>query len=609
MSPREEKNSETEKDTGHKSMLLSLWKKVTGAGKGEKKHQDPKEQEEAPAAAGETPEGEPAPPVELPFEKLPAPEELMEYYLLYCKSQGQEGERSNVEDFCAASPPDTALLKQILSQVESKAAVIMRAHRKQAQLAMMKAERQLKQKEKEQAREGAPAPAEPAEAAIDAGELPVQPVDGQVLVFCAPDWSAAWGIALPALGEGNPVTWETVLVGLNDRKVSFGIDQEAVNRLSTPEAALTLIRLAACVPPVPGEDGRTEEHFPRTVGTPQIMENAQGIVDFDNLNWLTHIEAGTVICDIIQPTQGKPGTNIQGKPIRPYNGKKAVLPKGDNVIPNEAGTSLISKIDGQISFRDGKFHVNNVIVIQGDVDLSTGSIDVQGDVVIHGNVRAGFTVTASGNVTIGGLVEGCQITAGGSVVVNRGMNGNVTGSITAGQDVVCKYMENATVHAMGEIRMDSIVNCDIAARGKVVVKTGRGVIIGGTVRAMGGIEAKTVGNIAGRLTTLSIGPTPWFLQERAKVEEELEAIQQEIRLKKGTNAAAVLQMKEKPLQKTLEEMEFQIAAAAQKQIVAATLYPMAQISINGVQKNLTHSYSPCRIYLDAKEGVIKVIGV
>ena len=36
----------------------------------------------------------------------------------------------------------------------------------------------------------------------------------------------------------------------------------------------------------------------------------------------------------------------------------------------------------------------------------------------------------------------------------------------------CKYMENATVHAMGEIRMDSIVNCDIAARGKVVVKTG-----------------------------------------------------------------------------------------------------------------------------------------
>ena len=110
----------------------------------------------------------------------------------------------------------------------------MRAHRKQAQLAMMKAERQLKQKEKEQAREGAlfafsgpgdlfpkgkehglveekeqprggpPAPAEPAEAAIDAGELPVQPVDGQVLVFWIleiREVPASLGITLSPLGR------------------------------------------------------------------------------------------------------------------------------------------------------------------------------------------------------------------------------------------------------------------------------------------------------------------------------------------------------------------------------------------------------------------------
>ena len=594
MSPQEEKISEATKDTSHKSLLLSLWRKVSGGRKGEKKRQDEKEPESAPAVS-ETPEEEPAPPEELPFEKLPAPEELMEYYLLFCQSQGQEGSRSTIEDFYAGASPDTALLKQIFSQIESKAAAVMKSYRKQEKLARMKAEKQLQEQT-----EGTPDQ--------DIGSL-TPPVDGQVLVFCAPDWSAAWGIALPALGEGAPATWETVLSSLDQRRVSFGIDQEMVDHLADPENILTLRKLAACKPPVPGEDGKTVEYFPRTVGTPQIVENAQGIVDFDNLNWLTHIEQGTLICDIVQPTQGKPGTNIQGNPIRPYNGKKAALPKGDNVVVGENGSSLVSKIDGQISFRDGKFHVNNVIVIQGDVDLSTGSIDVQGDVVIHGNVRAGFTVTASGNVTIGGLVEGCQITAGGSVVVNRGMNGNVTGSITAGKDVVCKYMENATVHAMGEIRMDSIVNCDIAARGKVIVKTGRGVIIGGTVRAMGGIEAKTIGNIAGRLTTLSIGPTPWFLQEKAQVEEALEKIRQEIQLKKGSGQTALLQMKEKPLKKTLEEMEFTAAATAQKQIVAGTLYPVAQVSIVGIQKNITASYSPCRVYWDAKEGAIKIIGV
>ncbi len=598
MSQREEKNSEATKDTGHKSLLLSLWKKVSSGGKGGKKRQVPKKEEETAAPAPEGSEEETAQVEELPFEKFPAPEELMEYYLHYCQGQGREGTRSVIEDFCGEEPPEATFLKQVFSQLETKVGAVMKAHRKQIRLAVMKAEKQLQKKE------GTEEPPE-----VPEEDVHIPPVDGQVLVFCTPNWSAAWGIALPALGEGAPVTWETTLSALDNKKVTFGIDQEAVNRLSAPENILTLQKLASCVPPVSGEDGRTEEHFPRTVGTPQLVENDQGIVDFDNLNWLTHIDAGTVICDIVQPTQGKPGTNIQGNPIRPYNGKRAALPKGDNVILNEEGTSLVAKVDGQISFRDGKFHVNNVIVIKGDVDLSTGSIDVQGDVVIHGTVRAGFTVNASGNVTIGGLVEGSQITAGGSVMVGRGMNGNVTGSITAGQDVVCKYMENATVHVWGDVRMDSIVNCDISARGKVVVKSGRGIIVGGTVRAMGGIEAKVIGNRAGRLTILSIGPTPWFLREKAKIEEELEKIQQEIYLNQGTNAAALYQMKEKPLKKTMEEMELRVAVAAQKQIVAEKLYPMAQVSIGGVQRNITDYYAPCRVYLDAKEGAVKIIGV
>ena len=598
MSQREEKNSEATKDTGHKSLLLSLWKKVSSGGKGGKKRQVPKKEEETAAPAPEGSEEETAQVEELPFEKFPAPEELMEYYLHYCQGQGREGTRSVIEDFCGEEPPEATFLKQVFSQLETKVGAVMKAHRKQIRLAVMKAEKQLQKKE------GTEEPPE-----VPEEDVPIPPVDGQVLVFCTPNWSAAWGIALPALGEGAPVTWETTLSALDNKKVTFGIDQEAVNRLSAPENILTLQKLASCVPPVSGADGRTEEHFPRTVGTPQLVENDQGIVDFDNLNWLTHIDAGTVICDIVQPTQGKPGTNIQGNPIRPYNGKRAALPKGDNVILNEEGTSLVAKVDGQISFRDGKFHVNNVIVIKGDVDLSTGSIDVQGDVVIHGTVRAGFTVNASGNVTIGGLVEGSQITAGGSVMVGRGMNGNVTGSITAGQDVVCKYMENATVHVWGDVRMDSIVNCDISARGKVVVKSGRGIIVGGTVRAMGGIEAKVIGNRAGRLTILSIGPTPWFLREKAKIEEELEKIQQEIYLNQGTNAAALYQMKEKPLKKTMEEMELRVAVAAQKQIVAEKLYPMAQVSIGGVQRNITDYYAPCRVYLDAKEGAVKIIGV
>lgn len=594
MSSQKEKNGESGKDTGQKSLLFGLWKKMTGGRKGKEKK--PETPEELLQSLEEESEPEPAPAEELPMVKFPAPEELMEYYVLFSQSQGQEANRSTIEDFCADSYPEEQLLKQALAQVESKAGAGMKQYRKQETAAAIREERRQRALSREEET-----------TASDEEEI-IPSLDGQVILFTAPDWSAAWGITLPALGEGAPVVRNTVLDALAERNIAFGVDQEAVNRIASPAGALTLCRLAVCEPAVPGEDGKTVEYFPRTVGTPQITENAQGIVDFDNLNWLTHIDEGTVICDIIPPTDGTPGINIQGISIRPYNGKKAALPKGDNVVPNEDGSALISKIDGQISFRDGKFHVNNVISIKGDVDLSTGSINVQGDVVINGNVLAGFTVNATGNITIGGLVEGAQIKAGGSVVVNRGMNGNMTGSITAGKDIVCKYMENATASAMGEVRMDSIVNCDISARGKITVKTGRGVIIGGTVRSMGGIEAKTIGNIAGRLTTLSIGPTPLFLQEKNRIEEELEQIQEEMK-KQGDRASALLKMKEKPLKKALEELEFQVAAAAQKQIVASSLLPMAQVTINGVLKNIAHAYSPCRIYLDAKESTLKIVNV
>lgn len=611
MSPQEEKTSETGKDTGKdtgsKSLLFGLWKKVSGGKKAAKKSQDSEG-----GATPDIPEGaapaEEAPPPPPSFADLGAPEELIEYFQQYCHEQQRSDHRFSVRDFCEDPLPEEALLKQTFSQLDSKAATAMKEFRRQAKIAALKEEQRQRSQARAQAKikadtdeEEEPEP----DPQPEEEETLIPTVNGQALVFAANDWSAAWGMALPPLGDGEGLTYRSVRDILDEKYIGYGVDADAINRMIAPEGALQLIRLAVCDPAVPGEDGRTEEHFPRTVGTPQLKEDANGNVEFDNLNWLTHIDAGTVICDIIEPTQGKPGTDIQGKTIRPYNGKKAPLPKGDGVIPNEDGTALVAKIDGQISFRDGKFHVNNLIEVKGNVDLSTGSLNVNGDLVVRGNVLAGFTVQASGNITIGGLVEGSKVIAGGSIVISRGMNGNVTGSLDAGKDIVCKYVENATIRAEGDVRMDSIVNCDVAAKGRVVTKTGRGTIIGGTIRSMEGIEAKTIGNIAGRLTTMIIGLTPKFREEQARLEDELSKLY-EMEHKLGS---AIVQMKEKPLKAALEEMDRVEEAVSRKQIVASKLLPMAQVTIGGLVKNITDTFSPCRIYLDAKEGMIKVINV
>ena len=76
-------------------------------------------------------------------------------------------------------------------------------------------------------------------------------------------------------------------------------------------------------------------------------------------------------------------------------------------------------IDGHISFDKGAFHIQNLLTIPGDVDISAGNINFAGDVMIKGKVREGFLIKSDGNITIRGNVEaGAIIKAGETFQLN-----------------------------------------------------------------------------------------------------------------------------------------------------------------------------------------------
>ena len=94
-----------------------------------------------------------------------------------------------------------------------------------------------------------------------------------------------------------------------------------------------------------------------------------------------------------------------------------------------------------------------------DVDNTTGDIEYEGNVIVHGNVRAGFTLKASGDITIMGVVEGANVDAGGNLTVNRGIQGMNKAQIHAGGDIVSKFVENATIVCGGNIETDCFGIC------------------------------------------------------------------------------------------------------------------------------------------------------
>ena len=76
-----------------------------------------------------------------------------------------------------------------------------------------------------------------------------------------------------------------------------------------------------------------------------------------------------------------------------------------------------------ISIQDTLF-VYNIYEVENDVDISVGSIDYNGDVVVNGDVCDNYSVKATGDIRVGRNVSNAYMEAAGSILVD----GNIISS-------------------------------------------------------------------------------------------------------------------------------------------------------------------------------------
>ena len=123
-------------------------------------------------------------------------------------------------------------------------------------------------------------------------------------------------------------------------------------------------------------------------------------------------------------------------------------------------------------------HFVNDVYEVSDVDTSTGNIEYSGNVCVLGNVKTGFSIKADGDVEVRGVVENATVEATGNVTIARGMNGMSKGTITAGGNVVAKFLENANVNAGGYVHSEAILHSNVICKGEVTVTGKKGFIDG-----------------------------------------------------------------------------------------------------------------------------------
>ena len=436
-----------------------------------------------------------------------------------------------------------------------------------------------------------------------------------IFLYLSSDGMAAWLLFLPPVGNGAALTTEQLGQALARRGVIYGVDKHLLEQLPTqPQRYFRLFRIAGGALPVPGEDGSIVDHYPRTVQADlPVDELAQA--DYETLRLVQDIRQGDVICEILPPTQGCPGNTVTGRLLPAKPGNPAQAPQGRNTVLSEDGRFLLTARDGHVEYTGRSFQVKPVLDIAGDVSGDTGIVNFLGDIHIHGDVFRGATIRAMGSIQIDGAVEDCSIEAGQDLVVSSGVQGQDHDVIQAHRSVYAKYLEHCRVYAQESVQSDCVIDCEVYSNGTVRVRTGRGVIIGGTIRAAQEVDAATVGSKAERLTNIILGGMPCEDLERRQIQAEVEAAEAALQalestpecpdrnqaLSKQRMGLYVAQMKLKRLENSAEHLP-PSPDQDHRRLNCGAVYPGTVVTVDHASYRVSRVMQECAIGL--KNGLV-----
>jgi len=330
--------------------------------------------------------------------------------------------------------------------------------------------------------------------------------------------------------EGEQVDVDMVKGYLEDSGVVHGVDEDAIREMVEQQQWDRETKIASGEAAVPGEDGSVEFYFDTEADLkPKLKED--GSVDFHDLSMTQNVVKGKHLAKLIEPTKGEPGKDVFGETIHPMAGKPARLVSGKNTsFTKEDEGILQADSDGHVKLKYGyRVDVETVFYVNGDVDYSTGDLDVKGDVAVSGDVLSGFRIKATGNVNVRGTVEDSVIEAEGDVLVGGGFLGSGKGWIRAGGNVVLKFVHNQNVSAKSDIYIcEESLHSILEAGNSIVMNRGKGVLIGGKAKADKSMEIKCVGNDQYAQTYIAVAESAELCDEIENLRAEVSAVDGEL---------------------------------------------------------------------------------
>lgn len=326
---------------------------------------------------------------------------------------------------------------------------------------------------------------------------------------------------------GNLIDPQRLTSLLSDHGVTTGLDADMIAVLCSAACEGKMQEgavIARGTPPAAGEDGWVEFVTRATSDRAEYQEDEAGNIDFRHLNIFGNVEEGQVIGTIHLSGDGTPGLSVTGEPIPPIPGTPVDITAGEGVrIENN---EIIAEKQGRIVYLDNTVSVSDEYAVEGDVDFEVGHIDFKGFVSVKGDVLDDFNIRAAKGIKVIGAVGACVLESPGNIELG-GMSGQGKGIIRCGGNVVARYLRDVVVECAGNVVVESeLINSTIRSAG--IVSTPRGVISGGNIVALGGVEARVLGSRTGIQTKLVAGVHYQDMEKLAALYAQLKEISQHI---------------------------------------------------------------------------------
>jgi len=330
--------------------------------------------------------------------------------------------------------------------------------------------------------------------------------DGRFSLRPATDLSALYLSYTLPIGGGKQVLAESVIGAAKSHGVVVELDVAAIDK--TLLEGGTNVRVGYGRAPVSGADGHVEilvDNMKKR--SPHLDEN--GLADFRDLGEIVMVKSGEPLMRIVDPTEGVPGLTVTGKEIPVKPGKKASFPPGlEGVMVDPADPHLlVAAISGCPIVGKNGVTVEAIYRVE-NVDMHTGNITYDGGVHVAGDVHAGMTVKATGDIVIEGTVEDALLEAGGDVSVKCGIMGSegdddatgkkIHATIKCGGSCTVKFAQDAHIFAGNGIFVhEAAIQSELTAAHQIIVGdkgSRKGELIGGIARATMLVRAHNIGS-------------------------------------------------------------------------------------------------------------------